>query len=134
MRLRLTMTVERSEASHELPDVLKRWRVACEEPMKRAFQFVILTVLAAEALVLGQGPTSMKVLADVRAALGGDDKLDAVKSVAVEGRLTRSVGGQSLANDFEMSIELPDKFVKKEVVAAWARRPSRARPDSTATD
>ena len=85
--------------------------------MKRAFQFVILTVLAAEALVLGQGADAMKVLADVRAALGGDVKLDAVKSVAVEGRLTRSVGGQSLANDFEMSFELPDKFVKKEVVA-----------------
>ena len=85
--------------------------------MRRAFQFLILTVLASEALVIGQGPDVMKVLADARAALGGDDKLDAVKAMAVEGRLTRSSGSQSVANDFEMSFELPDKFVKKEVVA-----------------
>jgi hypothetical protein len=84
--------------------------------MKRIFQFVIVTVLAAEALVLGQGPDAMKLLADVRAALGGEEKLAAVKSVAVEGRLTKSSGGQSSVNDFEMAIELPDKFVKKEVI------------------
>ena len=59
--------------------------------MKRIFQFVIVTVLAAQALVLGQGPDAMKLLADVRAALGGEEKLAAVKSVAVEGRLTQIV-------------------------------------------
>lgn len=85
--------------------------------MKRIFQFVIVTVLAAQALVVGQGPDAMKLLADVRAALGGEEKLAAVKSVAVEGRLTKSSGGQSSVNDFEMAIELPDKFVKKEVIA-----------------
>jgi hypothetical protein len=57
-----------------------------------------------------------RVLADVRAALGGEEKLAAVKSIAAEGRSTKSSGGQSQANDFEMSIELPDKFVKKEVI------------------
>jgi hypothetical protein len=77
----------------------------------------MVTVLAAEALVVGQGPDAMKLLADVRAALGGEEKLAAVKSVAVEGRMTRSSGAQSQVNDFEMAIELPDKFVKKEVIA-----------------
>ncbi len=85
--------------------------------MKRTFQFLLVTVLAAEALVLGQGPDAMKVLADVRTALGGEARLEAVKSVTVEGRLTRSSGGNSQTNDFEMAFELPDKFVKKEVLA-----------------
>ncbi|HYN10381.1 MAG TPA: hypothetical protein VES67_23540 [Vicinamibacterales bacterium] len=85
--------------------------------MTRTFQFLLLTVLAAQALVIGQGPDAAKVLADVRAALGGDAKLEAVKSVAVEGRLTKTTGGQTLTNDFEMAFELPDRFVKKEVIA-----------------
>jgi hypothetical protein len=85
--------------------------------MQRTFQFVLLAVLAVEALVLGQGPEVKKVLADVRAALGGDANLDAVKTVALEGRLTRSLGGRSMTNDFEMAFELPDKYVKKDVMA-----------------
>lgn len=85
--------------------------------MKRTFQFVLLAVLAAEALIVGQGPEVKKVLADVRAALGGDANLEAVRSVAVEGRLTRSMGGRSMTNDFEMAFELPDKYVKKDAMA-----------------
>jgi hypothetical protein len=85
--------------------------------MRRAFHSLLLIVLAAPALVLGQGPDAARVLADVRAALGGDARLDAVKSVAVEGRVTKTAGGQTLSNDFEMAFELPDKFVKKEVIA-----------------
>ena len=85
--------------------------------MQRIFQLVVLAVLAVEALVLGQGPEVKKVLADVRAALGGDANLDAVKTVALEGRLTRSMGGRTMTNDFEMAFELPDKYVKKDVMA-----------------
>lgn len=85
--------------------------------MKRTFQFVLLCVLAAEALIVGQGPEVKRVLADVRAALGGDANLEAVKSVAVEGRMTRSMGGRSMTNDFEFAFELPDKFVKKDAMA-----------------
>ena len=85
--------------------------------MKRAFHFVLVTVLAAEALVIGQGQDAAKVLADVRAALGGNDKLAAVTGMSIEGRSTRSMGDRTTTNDFEMAIELPDKYVKKEVIA-----------------
>ena len=44
--------------------------------MKRACHCVLLAVLAAEALIVGQGPEVKKVLADVRAALGGDANLE----------------------------------------------------------
>lgn len=89
--------------------------------MTRTFHAFLLIVFAAQALVIGQGPDAAKVLADVRAALGGDARLDGVKSVAVEGRLTRTTGGQTLSNDFEMAFELPDKFVKREVIAVMGQ-------------
>lgn len=86
--------------------------------MKRALQFVIVAVLAAETLVIGQGPEVGKILAEVREALGGDQKLTSVKTLAVTGRSTRVTGETSAApTDFEFAVELPDKFMKKDVVA-----------------
>jgi hypothetical protein len=86
--------------------------------MKRAVQFVIVAALAAESLVLGQGADAAKILADVRLALGGEAKLAAVKTLAANGRSTRVNGDQSAApTDFEVAIELPDKYVRKDVLA-----------------
>ena len=86
--------------------------------MKRAFQQLCLIFVAAEVLVVGQSADVNKVLAGVRAALGGD-KVAAMKTLAIEGRSTRSgPNNTSMANDFEMAFEFPDKYMKKEVVAS----------------
>src|SRR5262245_39858847 len=86
--------------------------------MRRTLQAVFLSLLAVEVLVAGQGADAKKVLSDLRAALGGEDKLNAVKTVAVEGRVTRSrPDGTSSASDFELAFELPDKFMKSDVFA-----------------
>lgn len=86
--------------------------------MKRVFHIIVITALAAEALVLGQGADVNKVLAGVREALGGEKKLAAVTSLSVSGRSTRVTGDSSSApTDFEMAMVLPDKYMKKEVVA-----------------
>jgi len=88
--------------------------------MKRVFHFMVMAVLASEAFVLGQGSDVAKVLAGVREALGGEKKLAAVTSLSVSGRSTRVTGDSSSApTDFEMAMALPDKYVKKEVVAAF---------------
>src|SRR5262245_3839249 len=85
--------------------------------MKRAFQQLCLLFLAAEVLVVGQSADVNKVLAGVRAALGGD-KVATMKTLAIEGRSTRSgPNNTSMANDFEMAFEFPDKYMRKEVVA-----------------
>jgi hypothetical protein len=86
--------------------------------MKRVFHFIVIAALAAEALVLGQGADASRILADVREALGGDKKLSAVTSLTVSGRSTRVTGETSSPpTDFEMAMLLPDKYMKKEVVA-----------------
>lgn len=86
--------------------------------MKRVVQSVLLVALAAQAVIIGQGSEVSRVLAGVRAALGGEEKLAAVRTVAVEGRTTRSrADGSSSATDFEWYMELPDKFVRQDVFA-----------------
>ena len=85
--------------------------------MKRVLQGTFIVLMAAEVLVVGQGADVSKVLADLRAALGGD-RMAAVKTVAIEGRSTRSgQNNTSATSDFEMAFELPDKFMKREVIA-----------------
>jgi hypothetical protein len=86
--------------------------------VKKAIQGVFLFVLAAQVLVVGQGAEASKVLAGLRAALGGEEKLAAVKTLAIEGQVTRSLqNGTSSSSDFEIAFELPDKYVKHDVFA-----------------
>jgi hypothetical protein len=62
-------------------------------------------------------PDVNKILADARDALGGDKKIAAIKSLTASGRSTRLTTNGATPNDFDMAMELPDKYVKKETLA-----------------
>ncbi len=85
----------------------------------RVIQAVVLTVLAVQVLAASQGADAKRVLAELRAALGGEDKLAAVKTLSVEGQTARVApdGSTSSSSDFEWAMELPSKFVKREMFA-----------------
>ena len=86
--------------------------------MKRSALSAIVAVLAAGTLASGQTADVNKILADARAALGGEKKLAAVKTLAATGQSTRVVNEQSSApTDAEVAFELPDKFMRKDVLA-----------------
>jgi hypothetical protein len=84
------------------------------------FQVLVVAVLVAETLAIGQGSQGSQVasvLAELRQALGGEQALAAVKTVAIEGTRTRVVAeGQSRGSAFEMAMELPGRFVQKQVL------------------
>jgi hypothetical protein len=68
--------------------------------------------LQSQALDAGQ------VLAAARDALGGEKSLAAVKTFVAKGR-TRQIRGNNLVPiEFEISCELPDKFVRKDEIPA----------------
>ena len=86
--------------------------------MKKTIQAVFLTLLAAQVLVVGQAADAKKIVADLRAALGGEDKLAALKTIAVEGQVSKVMNETTSAGqDFELAIELPGKYMKREVFA-----------------
>ena len=65
-----------------------------------------------------------KILADVRKALGGEQKLTGVKTIVATGR-TRRVSGENLVPvEFEIDMELPDKYVRKDEIPAQESEPS----------
>lgn len=66
-----------------------------------------------------QAPDAKALLAVTREALGGEARLSAVKTVAANGRTRMTApNGQVEEMEFSMSIDLPDKFMKREVLMA----------------
>jgi hypothetical protein len=64
------------------------------------------------------------VLAAARQALGGETKLAAVKSFTATGR-TRQVRGDNLVPiEFEIFVQLPDKYVRKDEIPAQESGPT----------
>ena len=75
---------------------------------------VVATAIAAPAQVADV----KQILADARAALGGDKKLDAVKTLTMSGQSLRTnPSGTTVGGDIEVAIALPDKFMRRDMVA-----------------
>jgi len=63
------------------------------------------------------------VLGDTRKAMGGD-KLTAVRTIVATGRTRRVRGDNLVPIEFEINIELPDKYVRKDEVPAEESQPT----------
>src|SRR5260370_27008443 len=81
-------------------------------------------IVAISATVTAQTKDPAAVLATARQALGGEKKLTAVKSFTVTGR-TRQVRGDNLVPiEFEIFVELPDKYLRKDEIPAQESGPT----------
>lgn len=73
-------------------------------------------VMTAGAMLFAQAGDATKVMADMRKALGGEQKLAAVKTLSATGTTQRAMGETSLSGDYEMMVELPDKYFTKQAM------------------
>ena len=78
---------------------------------------LLLAVLAFQQPARAQDPAKgASLFAEARKAIGGEDKLAAIKRLQVSGTFLRSTGpDQIIDGDFDVLIELPDKYRKNEV-------------------
>ena len=93
-----------------------------------AQQCAAVVCLAAAAAVSGPVAAQTKdpatILAAARTALGGEKKLTAVKTFTATGR-TRQVRGDNLVPiEFEIFVELPDKYLRKDEIPAQESGPT----------
>src|SRR5262245_22491721 len=63
------------------------------------------------------------ILADMRKAMGGE-KLTAVRTIVASGRTRRVRGDNLVPIEFEINVELPDKYVRKDEVPAEESEPT----------
>jgi hypothetical protein len=88
-----------------------------------AMGLVVGLPVAIQRASAGQQPDEAKadaLVAEVRKALGGADKLSAVKRLQVNGTTRRANGNFNLEGDTEIFLELPDKFRRNESLTLGA--------------
>ena len=98
--------------------------------MRNLWQPIVIVCLTASAFAGAQSTApdaAAAIMAATRAALGGEARLSAVKTLVATGR-TRQVRGDNLVPiEFEIAIELPDKYVRKDEVPGAGKRPDHHR-------
>lgn len=82
----------------------------------RAFTMAMALVLigAAGSSSAQDAAKGAALLADARKAVGGDERLRAVKTFQANGTFRRSAGNNTLEGDVEVLVELPDKLRRNE--------------------
>jgi len=91
--------------------------------MTRVFGAVAVAV-ALLVNLRGQAPDAAEVLGAAREALGGEKKLLAVKTFTATGRTRQLRGNNLVPIEFEISCELPDKFVRTDEFPAQDADPT----------
>ncbi len=89
-------------------------------------QSAVVGVLAAAALRAGQTPpiNPASILSAAREALGGDTRLSAVKTFTTTGRTQQVRGDNLVPIEFEISVELPDKYIRRDEIPAQESGPT----------
>lgn len=91
----------------------------------KAAAIVLTAMLAPAALQAQSAPRDpAAILAATRDALGGDKKLTSVKTIVATGRTQQVRGNNLVPIEFEISIELPDKYLRKNEIPAQESGPS----------
>jgi len=87
----------------------------------------VVIALVAGAVARAQTPAAdaaAAVLAAAREALGGEKKLAAIKTLVATGR-TRQIRGENIVPiEFEIAMELPDRYVRKDETPAQESEPT----------
>ena len=88
----------------------------------------LASAFVAVVAVLAQSapPDPAAILGATREALGGEKKLSAVKTLVATGRTQQVRGNNLVPIEFEIDVELPDKYVRKGEVPAQESGPSTA--------
>jgi hypothetical protein len=95
--------------------------------MRTFVQSLGIIGLSASVIAGAQAPAAdaaATVVAAAREALGGEKKLTAVRTLVATGR-TRQVRGDNLVPiEFEIAVELPDKYLRKDEIPAQESGPT----------
>ena len=78
--------------------------------------FVFSIGIAPQRTSLGfaDDPRAQEILKGARAAIGGEDSLQKIQTLGINGQYRRVLGERELAGDRELSIALPDKYLVED--------------------
>src|SRR5688500_14718396 len=86
----------------------------------RAGALSIVAAAVATTVVAGQTQDPVakaaSILAESRKALGGDDKIAAIKTLEIKGTARRGAGDVNIEGDMTIVMERPGKYLRKEQI------------------
>jgi len=81
----------------------------------RIVRIVFLAMFFIESLIAGQATDAKKILSDIRAALGGEQNVAALKTTAIEGQSSRvRPDGSTVAQDLWAPTPRPSRWRTEE--------------------
>jgi len=87
---------------------------------KRAGALSVVAAAVAVSVYAGQAQDpaakAAAILAEARKAIGGDDKLAAIKTLEIKGTSRRGATDVNLEGDMTISVERPGKYLRKESI------------------
>jgi hypothetical protein len=85
--------------------------------MQRPVKMAIVAMLSVGApMMTGAAPDkSAEIVADARKAIGGEDKLNAVRTILATGKSQQQMGDLQTGGDIEIAIALPDRYLRTNV-------------------
>lgn len=83
--------------------------------MTRIVVIAALLAVGAPTTMTVRADKGADVLADARKALGGEDKLNAVRTIVATGKSQRQMGQTQMSGDIEIAIALPDRYLRTQV-------------------
>ena len=89
-------------------------------------QCAVVVLVGVGVVQAGQAPAvdPSTVLSAAREALGGEKRLSAVKSFTANGRTQQVRGDNLVPIEFEISCELPDKYIRRDEIPAQESGPT----------
>ena len=82
--------------------------------LSRSLVVAVLSLVFAGGAHAQDAAKGASLLAEARKALGGEDKLRAVKTLEMKGDFKRAAGQNTVEGDLEIRIERPDKMRRDE--------------------
>jgi hypothetical protein len=83
--------------------------------MKRAVAVAAALAFAVPTMISARADKGAEVLAEARRAIGGENKVDAVKTILATGKSRRQMGERQMDGEIEIAISLPDRYLRTQV-------------------
>jgi hypothetical protein len=83
--------------------------------MKRAM--TVLIVMAIAATATGADKKADELLAQARAAIGGDKNVAKVKGLSLAGTISRAIGDRTVGGELTIDLQLPDKMLRSDSIS-----------------
>jgi hypothetical protein len=97
-------------------------KIKTQEGLYKMKKLALLVLLVSVALlstrpVFAQDARAQALIKEARVAIGGEELLQKIQSLGINGQYRRMLGEREMAGDREVSIALPDKYLAEDAVS-----------------